>query len=162
MIPRRIAQAAALATIMLASPALAWDPGVGVGRPGGGAGFGGVGGPAAVGRPGYPAARPPVAAARPVPVYPAYGRPAAPVAGAVAVGVVAGATAGAVARASTPPPATVVVTQPSLSVGTSLSALPAGCSPVVAAGTSYYLCNNVWLRPYMQGASVAYVVVPAP
>jgi len=123
------------------------------------------GGAAAVARPGYPgypaygaAVRPPYPA--PVPVYPGYGRPVAPVATAAAVGVVAGATAGAVAAASAPPP--VVVAPPAMVVGASLAALPAGCGSVHVAGINYYQCGTAWVRPYMQGPHVTYVVVPAP
>jgi hypothetical protein len=144
----------ALGLVLAAAPlrdAAAWDPGVGVGRPGGGAGLGGVGGPAAVGAPGRQV--PPAAVVRPVPVYPAYARPAAPVARAATVGAVAGASAAAHAQA--PAPAT-------LTVGTSLAALPAGCGTTQGGTTTYYRCGDAWLRSAMQGTSVVYLVVPAP
>lgn len=121
------------------------------------------GGAVATTRPAHPsygaAVRPPYPA--PVPVYPGYVRPVAPVATAAAVGVVAGATAGAVAAASAPP-TTVVVAPTAFVIGATLAALPGGCSAVSIAGISYYQCGTAWVRPYMQGASVAYVVVPAP
>jgi hypothetical protein len=137
--------------------AAAWDPGVGVGRPGGGAGLGGVGGPAAVGPPGYHV--PPAAVVRPVPVYPAYARPVAPVARAATVGAVAGATAGAAAQAQAQAraPAPVVLT-----VGTTLAVLPAGCGTAQVGATTYYRCGEAWLRPSMQGTSVVYLVVAPP
>jgi hypothetical protein len=139
----------AIGLVLAAAPlrdAAAWDPGVGVGRPGGGAGLGGVGGPAAVGAPGYHAA--PAAVVRPVPVYPAYARP---VARAATVGAVAGASAAAHAQA----PAT-------LAVGTTLAVLPAGCGTAQVGATTYYRCGEAWVRPTMQGTSVVYLVVPAP
>jgi hypothetical protein len=119
------------------------------------------------GRPAYPAYRPPVAAVRPVPVYPGYVQPA-PVAGAVAVGVVAGATAGAVARATAPPPSTttVIVASPppagGLAIGTELSALPAGCTTQRVGSVTYFQCGGAWMRAFMQGSNVTYLVVPAP
>jgi hypothetical protein len=143
----------AIGLVLAAAPlrdAAAWDPGVGVGRPGGGAGFGGVGGPAAVGAPGYHVR--PAAVVRPVPVYPAYARPVArPVARAATVGAVAGASAAAHAQA----PAT-------LAVGTTLAVLPAGCGTAQVGATIYYRCGEAWVRPTMQGSNVVYLVVPAP
>jgi hypothetical protein len=131
----------------------------------------GPGGAAAVARPGYPA-RPPAYPAyrRPVPVYPGYASPA-PVAGAVAAGVVAGVTAGAVAgavaSAATPPPATtVVVASPTpaggLPIGTEMSALPTGCTQRRVGSATYFQCGGAWLRAFMHGANVSYVVVAPP
>src|SRR5215213_1060429 len=74
--------------------------GVAAAGPRGAPAVGPYGGAAAVARPRYAAGtvyRPPVAAVRPVPVYPGYAHPVAPLGGAVAAGVVAGATAGVVA-----------------------------------------------------------------
>jgi len=149
--------------------------GAAVAGPRGAAAAGPYGGGAAVaGRPGYPAYRPPVAAVPAVPVYPGYARPVAPVGGAVAAGVVAGATAGAVARATTPPPvvavpapsATMVVAPPPpgspLAIGTTLAVLPSGCTTQQAGSVTYYRCGPAWLRPFMEGPNVAYLVVPAP
>jgi hypothetical protein len=132
------------------------------------------GGAAAVARPGYPAPplahpayRPPVAAVRPVPVYPGYVHPA-PVGAAVAAGLVAGATAGAIAStaAAPAPPTTVIVAPPSpaggLAIGTELSALPAGCTTQPVGSTTYFQCGGAWLRAFMQGPNVSYVVVPPP
>ena len=143
--------------------------------PRGAAAAGPYGGAAVAGRPGYPAYRPPVAAVPAVPVYPGYARPVAPVGGAVAAGAVAGATAGAVARATTPPPVVaapappataVVVTAPppgdALAIGTTLAVLPAGCTTQQARSVTYYRCGPAWLRPYMEGPNVVYLVVPAP
>lgn len=166
-----IAVAAGLCAVLAGWPgdALAW--GAARGARGGGAAWGPHGAVAvgprgnavATTRPGYdghygphyygygPAVRPPYPA--PVPIYPGYVRPVAPLATAAAIGVVAGATAGAVAAANAPP---VLV------VGATLAALPDGCGAVNVAGISYYQCGPAWVRPYMQGASVAYLVVPAP
>lgn len=125
--------------------------GAAVAGPRGAAAVGPQGNVALAGRPAY---RPPAVVA-PVPVYPGYARP---VAGAVAVGAVAGATAGAVARATASP----VVAAPSLGVGATMEVLPAGCAAAQAGGVTYYRCGDAWVRPYMQGSNVAYVVVPAP
>ena len=129
----------------------------------------GPGGAAAVApRPGYPVRAPAYPAyGRPVPVYPGYASPA-PVAGAVAVGVVAGVTAGAVAAAARPPPPpTTVVVAPSapaggLPIGTELSALPVGCTQRSVGSTTYFQCGGAWLRAFMHGSNVSYVVVSPP
>jgi len=130
----------------------------------------GPGGAAAVARPGYPA-RPAAYPAyrRPVPVYPGYASPA-PVAGAVAAGVVAGVTAGAVAgavsSAATPPASTVVVAPSAppggLPIGTEMSALPTGCTQRPVGSTTYFQCGGAWLRAFMHGSNVSYVVVAPP
>jgi hypothetical protein len=57
---------------------------------------------------------------------------------------------------------TLAAAGPTLTVGTTLSALPAGCSQANAGGVTYHVCGSAWLRPYMQGSSVSYVVVPPP
>ena len=117
------------------------------------------GGTAAVRRPAYPAARP-------VPVYPGY--PAYhPVGTAVVVGVAAGVTASAIAGASQPSTTTVVVASPppaqTLVVGATMTILPSGCVATAPIGSiSYYQCGTAWVRSYMQGSSVSYVVVPHP
>lgn len=148
--------------------------GAAIAGPRGAAAIGPNGRAAVVGRPGYPAYRPPVAALPAVPVYPGYAQPVAPLGGAVVAGVVAGATAGAIARATTPPPVVVapatpaaVVTAPSpsggaLAIGATLAVLPAGCTTQRSGSVTYYRCGSAWLRPYMEGPTVAYPVVPAP
>jgi hypothetical protein len=139
------------------------------------AAVGPYGGAAAVGRPGYPAYRPPVAATPAVQVYPGYVHPVAPVGAAVAAGVVAGATAGAIAGAAASPPPVVMAPAPTgtvvaappppggeLAMGATLVVLPAGCTTQRAGSVTYYRCGPAWLRPYMQGPDVVYLVVPAP
>ena len=136
----------------------------------------GPNGGTAVARPGYPGYpayrppppvyRPPATVVRPVPVYPAYPSAGA-VAGAAAVGAMAGAAVGAAAASQPPPPSTVVVVPSApppttLVVGTTLAVLPAGCGAAQAGGVTYYRCGSAWVRPYMQGSTVAYVVVPPP
>lgn len=144
---------------------------VAVGPRGGVAAAGRYGGAAAVGPRGGayarpPAYRPPVAGVRPVPVYPGYAAPP-PVGGMVAAGVVAGvaagATAGAIARA-TPPPTTVVVPSGggAMAIGTELQTLPSGCGTQNVGGVGYFVCGGSWLRAYMQGPNVVYLVVPRP
>jgi hypothetical protein len=134
--------------------------------PRGAVAVGPYGGRAAVARPAYPAYRPPVAVVRPVPVYPGYVRPA-PVGAAVAAGVVVGAAAGAIAgAAAAPPPATTATAPPSspgaLAIGTELSTLPAGCTTRHVGSTTYFQCGSTWMRAFMQGSDVTYVVVPPP
>jgi hypothetical protein len=104
----------------------------------------GSGGAAAVARRGYPA-RPAAYPAyrRPVPVYPGYASPA-PMAGAVAAGVVAGVTAGG------------------LPIGAEMSALPTGCTQRPVGSTTYFQCGGAWLRAFMHGSNVSYVVVSPP
>jgi hypothetical protein len=135
-----------------------------VGRYGGAAARGPAGNVAVAPRPGYPAypvypaARPPVAVVRPVPVYPGY---AAPAAGAVAAGVAVGAIAGAAAASAARPPAPVPGPTP-LPIGAEYSSLPAGCVSQSGANGTVFRCGGAWLRPYMEGTNVVYVVVSGP
>ena len=113
----------------------------------------------------HPTTRP-AYGARPVPVYPAY--PAYhPVGTAVVAGVAAGVTASAIAGASQSSTTTVIVASPppvqTLVVGTTMTILPSGCvATAPIGGIAYYQCGTAWVRPYMQGASVTYVVVTQP
>jgi hypothetical protein len=147
---------------------------VAVGPQGGVAAAGRYGGAAAVGprggayarSPAYPAYRPPVAGVRPVPVYPGYAVPP-PVGGMVAAGVVAGvaagATAGAMARAAPPQTAVVVPSGGgAMPIGTEFQTLPSGCGTQNVGGVGYFVCGGSWLRAYMQGPNVVYLVVPPP
>lgn len=137
-----LATGLAIGALGVSSAAHAWVAASGprgggvVAGPRGGVAVGPNGGVAVAGRPVDPgygvAVRPPYVAT--VPVYPGY-RPYAPVAAAAAVGLV---------------------------VGARLATLPTGCSVVMIAGVSYYQCGTTWLRPYMQGTTVTYVVVTAP
>ncbi|MDO9214482.1 MAG: hypothetical protein Q8Q54_08035 [Methylococcales bacterium] len=86
------------------------------------------------------------------------------VAGAAAVGLAVGAMAGSAAAKSQPAPAptTVVVEQQpasyNLPLGSSLTAVPAGCAPVTYNYTQYFQCGQSWLRA--MGSS--FQVVPPP
>jgi hypothetical protein len=115
---------------------------------------------------GYPAYRPPYAVGRPIPAYPGYAHPA-PYGAAVVAGVAVGAVVGAAVTPSTAQPATVVVPPPAqyggaLSMGAQLQRLPDGCRSVIVSTLSYYQCESTWIRPYMVGPNVAYIVVPPP
>jgi hypothetical protein len=156
-----------LAAPLVSSAASAWTAATGprggaaVAGPRGAVAVGPHGGAAAVARPAYPAYRPPVAAVPVVPVYPGYVHSVPPVGAAVAAGVVAGATAGAIAgsaaaRQAAPPP------PPALVTGATITVLPAGCTTQRMGSVSYYRCGDSWLRPYMQGPDVVYLVVPQP
>ena len=135
-----------------------------VGRYGGTAVRGPQGNVAVSARPGYPAypvypaARPPVAVVRPVPVYPGY---VAPSAGAVAAGVAVGAVAGAAVASAARPPAPVPGPAP-LPIGAEYSSLPSGCVSQSGANGTVFRCGGAWLRPYMEGTNVVYVVVAGP
>ena len=68
-----------------------------------------------------------------------------------------------------PAPTTTVIVEsapasavPMLAVGTVLSALPTGCTSVTVAGASYFDCNGTYLKPALQGDSLAYMVVDNP
>ena len=112
---------------------------------------------------GYPGYRPPV------PAYgyrpPAnYGYSTCQVAWAAAVGMAVCAMAGsAAASQSQPAPTTVIVEQQqptgyNLPLGSSLTAVPAGCAPVTYNYTQYFQCGQSWLRA--MGSS--FQVVPPP
>jgi len=60
---------------------------------------------------------------------------------------------------SAPTPASAT---PMLAVGTVISALPSGCNSLTVAGASYFNCNGTYLKPALQGDSLAYVVVDNP
>jgi len=47
-------------------------------------------------------------------------------------------------------------------VGTSVYALPGGCTTVVTADVTYHNCGGVYYRPQYHGSDVVYVVVDAP
>ncbi|WP_421996034.1 hypothetical protein [Roseococcus sp.] len=111
----------------------------------------------AVVRPGY---RSPVVAVPVVPVYPGYARPVAPLAGTIAAGIVAGTVAGAIAGSAE---ARAIVPSPAgLTTGATIAVLPGGCTTQRAGSVTYYRCGQAWLRPYMQGPDVVYLVVPPP
>lgn len=86
------------------------------------------------------------------------------VAGAAAVGLAVGAMAGSAAASQpAPAPTTVVVQQQqpasyNLPLGSSLTAVPAGCTPVTYNYTQYFQCGQSWLRA--MGSS--FQVVPPP
>ncbi len=46
----------------------------------------------------------------------------------------------------------------SLSVGTVVSALPAGCSSIQLNGVNYFNCQGTYFRPAYQGQNVVYIV----
>jgi hypothetical protein len=71
---------------------------------------------------------------------------------AYATGVAVGATTTAVTTSA----ATAAA------VGSYYSALPAGCSPYVWGGYSYYSCYGTWYRQTYQSGSTVYVVVSDP
>ncbi|UPY38555.1 hypothetical protein [Sediminicoccus sp. KRV36] len=130
-----------------------------VGRYGGAAVRGPEGNVAYGARPGYPAAplypvaRPPAAVIRPVPVYPGY-----PTAGAVAAGVAVGAVTGAAVAAAARPAAGPAP----MAIGAAYSSLPSGCVTQSGPQGTLFRCGDAWLRPYMQGTDVVYVVIPPP
>ena len=49
-----------------------------------------------------------------------------------------------------------------VAVGNRVNTLPATAAPVVVAGQTYYVDNNVYYQPYFDGSEVVYVVVPVP
>ena len=51
---------------------------------------------------------------------------------------------------------------PMLAVGTIISALPSGCNSLTVSGASYFNCNGTYLKPALQGDSLAYMVVDNP
>ena len=70
-----------------------------------------------------------------------------------------------------PAPATTVVVEqapapaaaaPMLAIGTIISALPSGCNSITVSGASYFDCNGTYLKPALQGDSLAYMVVDRP
>lgn len=71
---------------------------------------------------------------------------------AYATGVAVGASTTAVATS----------TATAAAVGSYYAALPAGCSPYVWGGYSYYSCYGTWYRQTYQGGSTVYVVVSDP
>lgn len=79
--------------------------------------------------------------------------------GSFAAGAAVGAvTTGVVAAATRPD--TVVVAAPAM--GTIVNTLPGACGTVMANGVMIYNCNNVYYRPYYQGPTLVYQVVPYP
>jgi hypothetical protein len=80
--------------------------------------------------------------------------------GSFAAGVAVGAVTTAVVAAATRPSTTVVVSAPA--VGTVLTTLPGGCGTVSTSSGVIYGCNNVYYRPYYQGAALVYQVVTYP
>jgi len=59
------------------------------------------------------------------------------------------------AAAATPPPP--AADGKPLALGTVVSALPAGCSPVEISGTQYYQCGADYYRAAFQGNNLVYV-----
>lgn len=90
--------------------------------------------------PGYPA--PVVVAYRPACAFCA--------AGAVAAGAVVGTASAEAAAAST-----------AYVVGTTFTNLPSGCV-LVGGSTTFYQCDNAWIKPVFGANGVHYKVVPAP
>lgn len=64
-----------------------------------------------------------------------------------------------VEQSSQPAPTTTGTAFP---VGTTVSALPAGCTSISSQGKSYFNCGGVYYQPTYNGNSLVYVVVPAP
>jgi hypothetical protein len=78
-----------------------------------------------------------------------------------AVGV-AGTAIGAAAAhdSSTTTVVTTAPPPPPPATGTIVGSLPGGCTAVASGGGTLYNCNNVFYRPYYQGTTVVYQVVP--
>jgi hypothetical protein len=70
----------------------------------------------------------------------------------VAGAVIGGITGAAIASAS----------QPTLVVGSHVSVLPSGCVTLITAGVTYHRCDTLYYRPYYNGSSLVYEIVPAP
>jgi hypothetical protein len=47
-------------------------------------------------------------------------------------------------------------------VGSVVTALPAGCTPLAKGGVEYHQCGNVFYRAAFQGNNLVYAVVPQP
>ena len=47
-------------------------------------------------------------------------------------------------------------------IGTTITALPGGCSSLSIQGGTYFNCDGVYYQPSYQGTTLVYVVVPAP
>ena len=95
-----------------------------------------------------------------------YGYSSGQVAAAGVAGLAVGAMAGS-AASKNQQSSTVVVQQPaqpstSLVVGSTLSALPNGCSSVNYQSSQYYQCGTSWLKAYFGGSGAYYQVVAAP
>lgn len=88
----------------------------------------------------------------------------AAVASSAAATSAAASTAAAAPAPHTPPPAKAP--QPTdakaVPIDTVVKALPGGCTPVVAGGTSYSQCGDTFYRAAFQGNNLVYVVVEKP
>jgi hypothetical protein len=49
-----------------------------------------------------------------------------------------------------------------IAYGTRVTVVPAGCTTVVVIGTTYYVHEGVYYKPYYEGNTVVYVVVEQP
>jgi hypothetical protein len=56
--------------------------------------------------------------------------------------------------------ATAVAT--AAAIGSTASALPPACTPVVVNGLTYQECGSTWYQPQFVGTDTTYVVVAAP
>lgn len=49
-----------------------------------------------------------------------------------------------------------------IAVGSYVAVMPSYCSSVRRHGSRYYICDNVYYRPYYEGNDVVYIVVGRP
>lgn len=70
----------------------------------------------------------------------------------------AAATSNAQQQVEAPPPAP----SSGLPVGSTVQALPGGCTPFTKDNVQYNMCNNTYYRTAFQGTNLVYVVVDRP